>query len=75
MIQYDYKKLEGKIIEHFNCNVNFAIKMGFSERTLSLKMNNKSDFRQNEISLACSLLKIPYSEIPEYFFKKKTQRN
>lgn len=73
MLNYDYSKLMGKIKEKFNCNVNFAIKMGFSERTLSLKLNNKMDFRQREIEQACILLKIPINKINDYFFTKKVQ--
>lgn len=70
---YNYSKLLGRIKEKFNCNVNFAIKMGFSERTLSLKLNNKMDFRQNEIDKACILLEIPINEVHDYFFTKNVQ--
>lgn len=73
MVNYDYSMLIGRIKQKFNCNVNFAIKMGFSERTLSLKLNNKMDFRQNEIERACSLLNIPISKIHEYFFTRVVQ--
>lgn len=73
MMMYDYSKLVGRIKEKFNCNVNFAIKMGFSERTLSLKLNNKMDFRQNEIEKACALLEIPISKVYDYFFTKIVQ--
>lgn len=70
---YDYSKLQGKIVEKFGNNCNFAIKMRLSERTISLKLNNKVDFKQNEISKACELLSIPDSKINDYFFKKKVQ--
>ena len=36
---FDYSKLRGKIVEIFNTQSCFAIAMGWSERTLSLKMN------------------------------------
>lgn len=67
---YDYSKLQGRIVEKFGNNCNFAIKMGLSERTVSLKLNNKVDFRQKEISKACQLLNIPISKIQDYFFCK-----
>lgn len=70
---FDYTELSNKIEKKFNCNVNFAIKMGFSERTLSLKLNNKVDFKQNEIVRACKLLNISLKEIPKYFFKVVVQ--
>ena len=38
---YDYKKLRGKIVEKYATMQNFAKSMEWSERTLSLKINNK----------------------------------
>lgn len=67
---YNYSKLQGRIVEKFGNNCNFAIKMGLSERTISLKLNNKVDFRQKEITKACQLLNIPISKIQDYFFCK-----
>lgn len=71
---FDYSKLTKRIIEEFNCDVNFAIKMGFSERTLSLKLNNKSEWKQSEIFKACGLLGISLTEVDSYFFTLKVQR-
>lgn len=75
MIKYvfDYNKLANKITEIFTCDVNFAIKMGLSERTLSLKLNNKSEFKQSEIVKACNLLNISLTEVDTYFFTLKVQ--
>lgn len=71
---FDYTRLTNKITEIFSCDVNFAIKMGFSERTLSLKLNNKSEWKQTEIIKACNLLGIAVSEVDIYFFTLKVQR-
>ena len=71
---FDYTKLSNRITEKFSCDVNFAIKMGFSERTLSLKLNNKSEFKQSEIIKACNILDISLSEVDIYFFTLKVQR-
>lgn len=71
---FDYSELTKKITEVFSCDVNFAIKMGFSERTLSLKLNNKSEWKQTEICKACELLGIPLSKVDFYFFTLKVQR-
>lgn len=73
MKEYDYSKLLGRIKEKCNSNAIFAVQMGISERTLCLKLNNKVDFRQKEISKACDILKIANDEICYYFFKIKTQ--
>lgn len=73
MKEYDYRKLLGKIKEQLGCNANLALKMKISERTISLKLNSKIDFKQTEISEICNILDIPDQEIPNYFFKSKTQ--
>lgn len=73
-MEFNYKKLCEKIVEKFSCNCNFAIKMGISERTLSLKINNKIDFKQREILKASKLLGIPKNEIQDYFFTLKVQK-
>lgn len=71
---FDYTRLSNRITELFSCDVNFAIKMGFSERTLSLKLNNKSEWKQTDIIKACNLLDIKVSEIDIYFFTLKVQK-
>ena len=72
-MEYDYDKLIGKIIEKFYTRKRFAMAMGMSERTLSLKMNNKIDFTQDEISKACEILEIKHTDIPIYFFTQVVQ--
>lgn len=70
---YDYSKLSGKIVEKFCTQAKFAEAMTLSERTVSLKLNGKIDWKQNEITKACELLGIAVSEIPAYFFNLKVQ--
>lgn len=65
---YNYRKLLGKIIEVFSTQANFAKKLGLSERSLSLKLNGKVDWKQSEIVRAIALLGIDKSEIDVYFF-------
>lgn len=72
-MEYDYDKLIGKIAEKFYTRKRFAMAMGMSERTLSLKMNNKIDFTQDEISKACEILEIKHTDIPIYFFTQVVQ--
>lgn len=71
MIIYDYSKLLGKIIEKFGNKSNFASKMKLSERTISLKLNNKVEFKQKEIVNACYLLDIPIEQVYMYFFMEQ----
>lgn len=70
---YDYCKLRGKIVEKFGTMQKFANKMGWSDRTMSLKMNNKRFWKQPEITRALELLDIPNEEIAQYFFKQFVQ--
>ena len=68
---YDYSKLAGRIVEKFGTQYNFAIAMGLSERTISLKMNGKVSWKDTEITKACKLLDLETNFIHLYFFKEK----
>lgn len=48
-MERDYRKLRGKIVEVYGTMSNFAKAMGYSERTVSLKINGKVDFSQSDI--------------------------
>lgn len=70
---YNYSKLRGKIVEKFGTYKNFAKAMGTSERTLSLKLNNKIFWKQDEIEKAIHLLTINKKDILIYFFNINVQ--
>lgn len=70
---FDYSKIKGKIKEVFGTQRSFAKAMNMSEQTLSDKLNNKIQFTQNEIILACKLLKIDPENISLYFFMRKVK--
>ena len=70
---YDYSKLSGRIVEIFGTRYKFAEAMGWSERTLSLKMSGCRDWKQPDIFKAVRLLKLTVNDIPDYFFKQKVQ--
>ena len=74
-MDFDYRKLKGKIKEIFDTQDAFAKALGISNVTISLKLNNKAEFSQKEIDKASDLLKIKKEEIPVYFFTKKSPRN
>lgn len=73
MIIYDYRKLNGRIVEVCGTQAVFAERMGLSERTISLKLNNKIAWKQSEIQKAVEILGIPDEEIQLYFFTKEVQ--
>jgi transcriptional regulator with XRE-family HTH domain len=72
-MSFNYSKLRGKIIEKFGTQGNFAKVLGVSERTLSLKLNNKIFFSQDEIAKISELLNIDSDKIQIYFFQKEVQ--
>lgn len=65
---YDYSKLKGKIVEVFGTYRKFAEVMGLSERTISLKLNGKIFWKQNEIQKAVEILGLQIEEMQDYFF-------
>ncbi len=72
-MQYDYSKLLGKIKEKCGSHGKFATALGLSERSLSLKLNGKREWKQTEIETAINLLNVNAKDIPIYFFARKVQ--
>lgn len=72
-MSYEYSKLVGRIKEKCGSQSKFARMIGLSERTISLKLSNKVDWKQDEIIQACRLLDIDKIEIPVYFFTTQVQ--
>ena len=70
MERYDYRKLLGKMREQRVTQEVLAEKVGISATSMNLSLNNKRDFRQEEILIICESLGISLSGIPTYFFTK-----
>lgn len=70
---FDYSKLLGRIVEVYGTQANFSDAMKLSERSVSLKLNNKARWKDTEITIASQLLEIDAEEIPKYFFMQKVQ--
>lgn len=75
VMAYDYAKLNGRIVEKCGTQAVFAERMGLSERTISMKLNNKIAFKQPEIQKALEVLDLASDEIQAYFFTMKVQNN
>ena len=58
---YDYSKLGGKIIEKFGTRESFAKASGITAKSIYDKLNNKTIWKQPEISKAMELLSISTS--------------
>ncbi|RAV76589.1 DUF739 family protein, partial [Aerococcus mictus] len=46
---FNYSKLSGKIVEIFGTQAKFAKAMKMSERSISLKLNNRVSWKDSEI--------------------------
>lgn len=73
-MSFNYAKLKGRIVEKYGSQAVFSRALGVSERTLSLKINNKIFFTQGEIKRASELLDIDMSNIDKYFFAQNVQK-
>lgn len=72
-MSYNYDKLRGKIVEIFGTLGKFSQAMGWSERTNSLKITGRVEWRQSEIVKASNLLGITPDQIEVYFFDIEVQ--
>lgn len=69
---FDYRKLNGKIVEVFGSQKEFAKAMGISVASVSNKLTNKAYFTQKEIEKAADVLDIGKGAISTYFFSRQT---
>lgn len=74
-MRFDYSALRGRIVEYYGTTTAFASKIGISRSSISLKLNNKSGWKQDEIERARSALNIKVPEVPKYFFCIKSSEN
>lgn len=72
-MKFNYSKLKGKIVEVFGTQRNFATAIGLSERSVSLKLNNITEFSQDEIFKIVQALGIDWYQIHDYFFAQDVQ--
>lgn len=68
MKRRDYSLLRGKIKEKLKNEYVLAEKMKCSKATISKKLNNETDFSQDEIEKICQILNIDRKDISFYFF-------
>ena len=70
---YNYSKLLGRIVEVVGTQGKLAEAIGLSERSVSLKLNGRLDWKQSEMHRVCEVLKIDTSDISNYFFALRVQ--
>ena len=69
-MKYNYSKLLGRMKELGISQEQLAAEIGVHESTLNTKLNNKFNFKTNEMDAICRALDIPNDEIGAYFFAK-----
>lgn len=63
-----YKALRKRIVAKYGTMHKFAEAIGLSATTVSNKLNNKTPWRVDDITLCCSLLEIKKEDVSFYFF-------
>ena len=72
---YNYRKLEGRIVEKFGTQRNFAAAVGCWPETVTRKLTNRVAFTQAEITNWSEQLGIDTNDIVTYFFTPAGQAN
>lgn len=67
-MKFNYGNLLGKMKQHGIRQEDLAKLIGNTPATLSLKLNNKANFKQSEIIKICETLNIDCEDIGSYFF-------
>lgn len=75
MQQYDYSKLTGRIKECGYTQESLSKILGISETTLNFSLNNKRNFKQDEMLKMCEVLHISKNRITEYFFTHNLKKS
>lgn len=69
-----YSKLRGKMRELGFTQAELAEAIQKNKSTLSLKLSGQQAFTNDETLAICDVLKIPTSEISDYFFANQVQK-
>lgn len=72
--QYDYSELLGLIKTHCGTQAKFAELIGVSPLSLSGRLSNRLQFKQDEIAIAQRTFGLSASALQRVFFTKKTKK-
>lgn len=75
VMDFDYSKLKGRIIEKFGSIQAFAKAFGASMTSISQKLNNKVRWSSDDMIKVAELLDFKPEEISSYFFVLKVSKN
>lgn len=71
--EYDYSKLLARIKKKYGSMAKFSEAMGCRNSTMSMRIHNKAQWNQNEISKAILLLNIPERQVYSFFYAVKVK--
>ena len=71
MNRFDYGKLRERIRDKQATQTDLANALNLSKKTISLKMNGKISWKQEEIFKLLQFLDIPSEQVSDYFFTLK----
>lgn len=75
VMQFDYSKLRGRIVEKFGTIERFTQKLDISSVSVYKKLNNKAGFSRQDMITWGNLLDIPEEQYTLYFFQQKLIEN
>jgi hypothetical protein len=72
-IVFDFRRLEGRIVEKFGTRAAFAAHLGMKPSILSARLNGVTHFRMDEILTICGpdCLAIDDQDVMAFFFTPK----
>jgi hypothetical protein len=73
MVQYDYSRLLGRVIEKYGSRADFAVALGVTPQTVCNKFTGRTPFTQFDITRWADTLGIQPNEYYDYFFKPTVQ--
>lgn len=73
-MEYDYNELLGLIKRYFGSQERFANHLGISAPSLTGRISNKLQFKQNEIAKARDAFNLDSDGVLRVFFTPKTKK-
>lgn len=71
----NYNKLIGRMVEIYGSRSKAAEAFGISRSAMSLKLNGKTQFSQEDMRRACKVFRFPAQDIPTYFFANEVKKH
>lgn len=67
-MKYKYRKLRGRIMEHFDTHKEFAEAVGITQNTLYRKLSGNLGISQKDVEKWSTILEIPRDEYGEFYY-------